>query len=371
MSFKDRWKIFIEKLKTPHGKKVFAIIIVVIVILGIAGWAIYNRYFKKDIVKPIVTSTSSIAVKTDKPVDKEASKLDGVSYEKDLANRHPIAVMVENHPDARPQAGLDKASVIYEAEAEGGITRFMAIFGAYDANKVGPVRSARTYYVDWNDEYDGFYAHVGGNADALALIEQLGIKDLNQFTYGTQAYWREPEDGKAIEHTMFTDTEKLRNIAKDNGWSTSTSDFTALPFKTDASKEARPEKQTITVNFSSSLYNVQWNYDKTDNIYKRTMAGEAHNDRISGTQLSAKNIIVQYIDRTPTTNGDESAWEVATIGEGKAEIYLDGKKIDATWKKSSHKDRTKYYDATGAEVKLNPGVTWYEVVPNGAVVTAE
>jgi len=370
MSFEDKWQLFVQKLKTPEGKKKLALSIAFIVVLIVLGWVIYARYFQKTISEPKKNTDTVIDVKKGTVEEKEESKLNGLSYVKSKANRHPIAIMIENHPEARPQVGLDKAQVIYEAEAEGGITRFMALYGAEDANKIGPVRSARTYYVDWDYEYDAFYAHVGGNADALSLIKQLGVKDLDQFTYGTQAYWRENEN-KATEHTMYTDTDKLRNIAKDNGWNTSTSDFSAFKFKNDIAKEQRPEKQIIHVNFSSDLYNVKWEYDRNENMYKRYMAGELHKDRITNEYLKTKNIIVQYVNRSLTTNGNESAWIMETVGEGQAIVFFDGKKIDATWKKPTLNDRTRYYDPAGAEIIFDRGNLWYEILPVNAVVTTE
>jgi len=366
----SRWQKFVEKIKTPQGKKILIIVIIFIILLGALGWVIYNRYFKHTI-KENIPNQIQFEVKKEKIEEKEVSNLDGVKYKKDIANRHPIAIMVENHPDARPQVGLDKASIIYEAEAEGGITRFMPIYGPEDADKVGPVRSARTYFLDWALEYNAFYAHCGGNSDALEIIPQIGIKDLDQFSYGTQAYWRESED-KAIEHTLYTDTNKLREIAKSNGWETSTSDFRALKFKTDIKEENRPQSQTVNVNFSGPLYNVQWIYDKKDNNYSRMMGGVNHNDRITGQQLKTKNIIVQEVPRSliEYANGD-TGWKMQTVGEGNAYIFLDGKKIDAKWKKENRNSRTIFYDPNGNEIELNPGVTWYEILPSLTSISVE
>lgn len=359
----SKWEQFKEFLKTPKGKKFIIIFIIILIVLGALSWFIYNRYFKPQI-KETNNNKVELAVKQEKIEEKEQSKLDGDMYKKDVANRHPIAVMVENHTEARPQAGLDKASIIYEAEAEGGITRFMPIFGPKDADKLGPVRSARTYFIDWALEYDAFYGHCGGNEDALMLLSEVSVNDLDQFTYGTQGYWRENEN-KATEHTLFTDTNKLREIAKANGWSTSVSDFQAFKFKKEVDSANRPESEVININFSGPLYNVRWVYDKNSNKYNRFMADTEHTDRITGEQLSAKNIIVQEIPRSLITysNGD-SGWQMETIGEGNALVFMDGKKIDAKWKKESRTSRTIFYDPTNTEIEFNPGVTWYEILPS-------
>ena len=182
-------------------KKIWLVItiIVCLVIVSFVGYIVYVRYFKQQDLPVISNIIKKVA-----NVPKETSVLNGAEVEKTDAERRPIAVMVENHPDSRPQSGLSDASLVYEAITEGGITRFMAVYGPNVPKKVGPVRSARTYYIDWLQEYSALYAHVGGNLDALKKIKSLNIYDLDQFGIGDKAYWRLPQAGKAIEQTMYT-----------------------------------------------------------------------------------------------------------------------------------------------------------------------
>lgn len=359
-----KWVKFKEWLKTPKGKVIFTVIIIGFLILLTAGFVVYDRYFKKDKTGQASSQNSpGVNFKKEPEVKKATSMLDGIQYPEVVANRHPLGIMIENHPEARPQTGLDKAKIVYEAITEGGITRFMAMYGPESAEKVGPVRSSRTYYLDWCLEYDCFYSHVGGNLDALQLIPKLDINDLDQFKYGTQAYWRVPEKGKATEHTMFTDTDKLWQIAKDNGWNMS-SDYTSLEFKTEAPLEQRPELSSITIDFSSPGYKVKWTYDKSSNNYLREMAGVAHNDGVTGKQLTAKNVIVQEVQRwSAVTEINEEGWAMKTVGTGKAKIFIDGKLTDGTWKKTDRNARTKYYGTDGQELSFNPGNTWVAIVP--------
>jgi hypothetical protein len=371
-SIKEIWSDFKEYAKTPEGKKrIIAAILILLLVLGVI-YTVYLRYYKKE---KVVNNATTVLPKVASPVATEPKKivsyLDGQKYTEDTANRHPLAIMIENHPDARPQSGLDKAKVIYEAVTEGGITRFMAIYGPEGASKVGPVRSARTYFVDYDVEYDGFYAHVGGNLDALELINQLGVKDLDQFRYGSEAYWREPDAYKATEHTMYTDTEKLWNIAKNNGWDMKAT-FDSLPFKEEANKDQRPESQSVTINFSSSGYLVNWQYDKGCNCYLRNMAGEQHKDAQSGEQLKSKNIVIQELERwyAPTSINEEG-WAMQTVGEGNVKVIIDGKTIEGKWKKDNIHSRTQFYDSNGNQIKFDPGVTWYEIISNGTPVTIE
>jgi len=365
------WIKFKFWVKTPEGKKKFILILVFSIIILALFITIYLRYFSNKTNSDSTKSSNIFPGKTDETptIKTTVSLLDGLKYNEDISNRHPLAVMIENHPDARPQSGLDKAKIIYEAIAEGGITRFMTIFGPDSASKVGPVRSARTYYLDWALEYDAFYAHVGGNIDALDLIPKIGIKDLDQFRYGTEAYWRVPQAGKATEHTMFADTDKLYSIAKNNKWDM-TANFTPLSFKDDVKTELRPTTQSVTINFSTNTYKVKWQYNNDDNNYERYMAGIAHKDAVSGKILTAKNVIIQEVNRQPAvTRINEQGWTMQTTGTGKAKIIIDGKVIDGTWKKKDRNSRTTFADNNGDEIKFNAGTTWYEIVPPGTDVT--
>ncbi|MEK9156279.1 MAG: DUF3048 domain-containing protein [Patescibacteria group bacterium] len=327
--------------------------------------------------------TRDVAVKTDEiKVEKPATivasgndqaPLDGVMTSAEAASRHPLAVIVENHPDARPQAGLDKASIVYEAIAEGGITRFMAIYGTEEAEKVGPVRSVRTYFIDWASGYNAYLSHVGGNIDALDQIKAEKSLDLDQFTYPS-SYWRDRNRSVASEHTMYTSTTKLREQAKTNGYSTA-NNFNVFKFKDDptaAEQDALPQSQKAKINFSSAQYAIEFDYDRETNSYKRKMAGSVHTDQITKNQITAKNIVAMTVDRRATvTRINEPGWDMDIVGGGKAKIFLDGKMIEGTWKKASKADRELFYDESGNEIIFNRGRFWIAVVPPDGTATAE
>lgn len=289
------------------------------------------------------------------------SKLDGLPYSSSVANRHPLAVSVENHPDARPQSGLSKASIVYEAITEGGITRYTAIFGPNDAKEIGPIRSARLYFMDYIKEYDAFFAHAGGNEDALAKMDSYKIKDLNHS--GNYFYRDSKGRNVASEHTLYSSTERLYNYAKSKGFDIETSTFSPFKFKTDG--PADPAGKGVTVDFSSASYKVSWTYDFATNSYTRFLGGVQDSDKIDNSPIKAKNIIVQVVTRKfePTGSYGSSNYVFNNIGSGKATIYQDGKEIQGTWKKTSLDSRTKYYDVSGNELEFNPGVTWYEIIP--------
>ena len=293
-----------------------------------------------------------------------SSKLSGAMVPVGSEALRPLAVMIENHPDARPQSGLGSADLVYEAIAEGGITRFMAVFGDPRVSvKVGPIRSARTYYVDFATELGAFYAHVGGNADALDELKSDGrIYNLDEFSVGEPTFAREFNRNVALEHTMYSTTDKLWNYATSNKNTPSTADYQSWQFAADPPASSLPQSQKVTINFSSSQFQVTWNYDPTTNSYSRVMAGQPHIDVDTNKQITAKNIILETVAKKPTTTRiNEQGWIYTLTGSGSAVVINNGHATPVTWKKSGT-DRTRYYTTDGKEVTLTEGTTWVEIV---------
>jgi hypothetical protein len=303
--------------------------------------------------------------------------------------------MVENSTAARPQSGLSSADVIYEAVAEGGITRFLAVYHCQDTAPIGPVRSARTYYLDFVSEYGEYplYAHVGGAnapgpADALSQIEGYGwggYNDLNQFSIGFPTFWRDYNRlGRevATEHTMYSTTTKLWDFAKSrkltnvdekkNSWDEK---FVSYTFKDDAPLTSRPASQSVHLAFwkGYSQYFIDWNYDKETNVYKRSNGGASLLDKNTNKQLTAKNIVVLYMQESNAHDGYENNIHLLykTKGVGKAVSYIDGKEIKGTWRKDGRTSRTLLFDLAGAGIKFNPGTIWFEIMPTDGVITVK
>lgn len=348
-------------------KRLIFIICAGVVLIGLVGIGLYFLNHEKQNAKKEETKA--------KPTLYQAP-LDGVMTDLESSTRHPLAIMVENHVDARPHIGINRASILYEAIAEGGITRYMAMYGTYDTDTVGPVRSARTYYVDWAHGYNAYYAHVGGNIDALDKISAENILDLDQFRYPS-AYWRDSNIRASSEHTMFASTPKLRAIAAENKYPTA-NNFTVYKFKDDpasdsAEGKALSEGQKVSVNFgNTATYNVVFDYDKKTNSYLRSLAGSPDLDRNTKEQITAKDIVVMTVQRqSAITRINEQGWNMTTVGEGQAKIYLDGKEIQGKWKKSSATDREIFYDSTGKEITFNRGKLWICVIPPEGTVTSE
>lgn len=328
----------------------------------------------------------------------ESCPLSGVMYSKDQKKwwekHRPLGVMIENHLESRPQSGINAADVTYEAVAEGGITRTLNVYYCQDAGIVGPVRSARTYFLDFISEYteNPLYAHVGGAntsgpADALGQINEYGwgsYNDLNQFSIGFPTYWRdESRQGHpvATEHTMYSATSKLwdvgvkrklTNVDKDGAaWD---KNFVKYSFKDDSVSSARPKSQIINIEFwNDPNYYVEWIYSPQDNVYLRKNGGSQHTDRNTKKQLSTKNLVILFMTEAHANDGYEGNAHMlyGTKGTGKASIFIDGKETKGTWSKKDRQSRTIISDSNGAQVKFNKGKIWFEIQAIGGVVTVK
>lgn len=386
------------------GKLIVTAILLYILSAGVS-YVLFNTILgKKTIISaPIPQATKTLGEKLqfdDSLPKTEACPLNGQKYsvqQRQWWEKHrPLGVMIENSKDARPQSGISSADVVYEALAEGGITRTMNVFYCQDAGIVGPVRSARTYFLDYISEYADYplYAHVGGAntpgpADALGQIDDYGwqsYNDLNQFSIGFPTYWRDYErlgHEVATEHTMYSSTEKLWKVGetrgltnvdkKGNKWDT---DFIPYKFKEDVPAAQRPASQSISFSFSENFtgdYSVQWDYDKATNTYLRTNGGEKHIDKDTGKQLSAKDIVILFETERRANDGYEGNLHelFGTKGTGKALIFMDGKETQGTWSKKTRTSRTILKDSAGKEILFNPGLIWFEILPIGNDVTVK
>ncbi len=286
--------------------------------------------------------------------------IDGVLVKKGEEKFYPAAIMIENHWDARPSSGLSKANLVFESITEGGITRFLAIYAdGSEISEIGPVRSARPYYLDWTSEFDAMYMHVGGSPEALNKIRNYNIKDLNEYYYGGY-YWR--NNGQARPHNVYTSGELVEKALDLKNLEAEDADYSTWKFKDDLPEGERPEKAEITIDYGSEVFNIIWKYDPESNEYIRQMDGEIHKDK-DGSEIRAKNIAVAYMKMWVLDEVGRKRFE--TIGEGKAVVFRDGKAVEGTWKKASRQGRTRFYNEEENEIEFNAGTTWIEVLPNG------
>ncbi len=290
--------------------------------------------------------------------------LTGESLEQELADPRVLAVMVENMVEAWPLSGIDEAYLIIEAPVEAAIPRLIAYFyEGQEVDVVGPVRSARPYYVDWAEGLDALYAHVGGSPEALELIASRDILDLNEF-YNGWYFWR--DESRGAPHNVYTSTELLFEAYDDyeerNGnW---TVDYEAWQFRQG---EARPmqDGQLIKMEFSPTygrLYEARWKYDAGENRYLRYQNGElfttAHGEWIWADNVVVIETEIEVIDAIGRRH-------IETISEGDGLLFKNGERIEITWSKESPEDRIKFLEKeTGEEIAVNVGKTWIEVLPD-------
>lgn len=346
--FKELRKGFLQRGKTSKKDKIiFGSALAVILLVGAGLLWFLNMQFIPNLV----------AYQPPKPVIKYYSPLSGVQVADEAATKRAVtAVMIENSPDARPQSGLADADVVFEAVAEGGITRFIALYQPSRPSLVGPVRSLRSYYADWAAAFDPSVAHVGGSGDALSMIRSgnYGI-DLDQF-FNDSSFWR--ANDRSAPHNVYTNFDKLDAANKAKNHTTSSFSFTP---RVDSKPVEKPNATHVTVDVSSGTFSVSYSYNASTNSYDRKQGGAPHTDREKG-QISPKVAVV--LKTAINIRSDALHMDITTTGTGKAYVFQNGTVVEGTWSKATPKERLILKDTSGKEIPLVRGQTWITTVGN-------
>ncbi len=331
---------------TRFTKKQWALIaacFVVIVAAGVEGVLFLAHHFNKQ--GPPVAQVQPTPRPTTEP-----SRLTGLPVNPDLNKRPITGVMIENSPDARPQSGLLDAGVVVEAIAEGGITRFLALYQEAQPSYIGPVRSVRPYYLDFVLPFQAALAHAGGSPDGLHQVRDLHVRDLDEFANG-DAYWRVAS--RYAPHNLYTSSKNLDKVEKRKGYTSS--DFTSFLRKKDQALKT-PKASSINFVLSGFFYNVNYRYDKKSNSYLRSEGGAGHRDERSHKQLHPKVVIALVMSYSLASDGKHSIYDAT--GTGRMFLFQDGNIIKGTWKKLSRSSQVSFLDSEGKPLKLNAGQTW-------------
>lgn len=288
-----------------------------------------------------------------KGADKIYAPLSGLETTQELAARPVTGIMIENSPDARPQSSLSQAGVVFEAVAEGGITRFLALYQETRPNVIGPVRSLRIYYLDWAMGFQAPVLHVGGSAEALGFVRDRGARDLDQFSNSSLTY---RTGDREAPHNAYSNFDRIDAANSEKGYTSSS--FSPYKRKKDA-PSAAPTSTSIVVNYSGALYQAEFRYDAPSNSYLRFIAGTSDVDRENNQQLAPKNLVVLDM---PTTHNNGYA-VMPSIGSGSGTVYLDGISIPVTWNKANYDTMIELKDADGNPITLNRGQTWFAIQP--------
>ncbi len=327
---------------------------------------------------PSPTTAPTVAPTTPPPTPEPTpvlvpAPLTGLPVTPEAAARQPIAVMIDDHADARPQSGFNAASVVWQAPAEGGIPRYMLIFQDQIPTDIGPIRSARQYYIEWAAEWRAMYVHAGGSPQAIATLNAVGhgqwVYNADEFRWGGQYLWRATD--RFPPHNVYTDGEHLRRLAQRLGavdepltarWS----------FGPDRQPQLRPTGGEITVVYPYET--IVYRYDRATNRYVRYTCHYACErpelrtpqvDRADGQVVAPKNVVILRMAFGPLNDGhpNKNRLEAQNVGEGQAWISTGGRTVKGTWRKAGPKAPTLLFDRHGEPITLTAGQTFVQVIP--------
>ena len=350
--------LFSQKLSWPKTKKGWAgVALALLVVIGL----IY-------LLLPSSPHKNAIAVLRTKTVPKSdlvASTLSGLPVAPSV-NKVPVTgVMIENSTQARPQSGLSNAGVVFEALAEGGVTRFLALYQDTAPSNVGPIRSARPYFVSWDMGFDGSYAHVGGSPDALNDIKAWGTKDLNEF-YNGGSYHRIAS--RAAPHNVYTSIDTLNQLELSKGF-TSTN-FSGFPRK-KAAPSPKPTDTTVNFALSGPDYNVSYAYNSKTNTYERSEGGASMIDANNNQQIDPNVVIAIVVPETQGALDSSGAYysNYNVLTSGAAYVFQDGILTTGQWSKTDNSSQITFTTSGGQSLKLNPGQTWITAITSSSQLT--
>ncbi len=300
-----------------------------------------------------------------------------ITIVKEDSNDRPLAVMIDNNIGDAKHAGLLDSYVNYEIIVEGGLTRIMAIFKDRQVGVIGPVRSARHYFLDYALEHDAIYAHFGWSPSAEDNIKELNVQNINGMV-DTSGFAR--DKNLPSPHNVFTTTNKLKNVAETKGYLTTSNSWKVFEYSTDEIELNKNEKgeaveksnlQTasrISIDYSATE-NRSYNYDSVNQYYLRSTNGKAHIDRRTDGQLHYKNIIIMKVENK--TMDDEGRQDLITVGSGSGFFITNGYSLPINWAKSARNAKTIYTYADGTPLKLNDGNTFIQIVPISSNIVIE
>lgn len=386
---KSRLKFSLRPLATFLSEKKWYILFILLIISSISSFAfVYYALFIKgktdmaELTKDIYLVSLGnqekdfyFSFEVEVPKTKENpinGELFTASDYQSFTSKPILAFMVENHPSARPQSGFSKADIVYETLVEGGITRMMAVYWSKSSTlkEVGPIRSARQYFLEWLSPYDPIYVHIGcayssnPKIGACMNLSKYGLNFINGLPGST---WR--DNSRYSPHNAYSSAKRAyktaRRVKKYHEPTQKLIDkISSWEFKSDSPPSERGNKKKAKVVFFKRLnnygiYDLVWQYDKSSNSYKRYLGGKLDKERRNNKVIQPKVVIIQKT-KIRSANDSKAHMIIDTIGSGKAVILQDGQAIQATWKKQNRRTRTIYYykDKPNEKVQFNRGQVW-------------
>lgn len=277
----------------------------------------------------------------------------GLEISSSAMNNIPFMTIIENSKPARPQSGLSEADIVFETMAEGGIPRFIALFHSNSPKEIGPVRSARPYFIMLAKEYNLPFGHCGGSPEALDAIDKEHLMSMNEFANGPY-YWR--DKSRKAPHNLYTSAEKIRKLITNKNFIQKPS--SSLKFDKKYWDKSYNKAEKIDMQLSR-YYSTSYEYK--DGLYYKSMDNVKAIDRSTNRDIAVTNIVVQFAKIQPLPNDDNGRIQIKQLGEGTGYLISSGKYINIKWSKKDEKSPTILKDEQGNDVYLSPGKTWWHI----------
>lgn len=327
------------------------LIIIAAIVIALVGTVIYWQH-KLKIKQEVARQEAEM--------NNQAQAINGTMVPANIAKSRPIAIVVENHTDARPQSGLTSADIVYETLAEGGITRFLAVFQTQNPKEIGPIRSARPYFNFVANQWGAVYAHVGGSEIALDQLNTgvyKKVQDVNQFFFGDYFY-RSKE--RLAPHNAYTTLDLIRGLMEKKNWKewtpTKLGEFETIP-----TEQLQTTVTKISAKFFTANYTTNFVFDPTNGLYARSNGTVPAVDKNNDQQIFVRNVLIQYVDDYVVPMDPSPGLGLKLDGDGRAVLFTGGKATDGTWQYSQGEN--KFLDTEGNAMKFQPGETWVILMP--------
>lgn len=366
------------------------ILIIILCILVIIAGGIQVYKIKNNVPKIQETISKEENSKEEEPLIVKPKEIECFK-----GTERPIAVMIDNHSGAWPQANLNKAYLVYEIVVEGGETRLMAVFKGQNLEKIGPIRSSRHYFLDYALENDAIYVHHGWSPQAQNDITALAVNNINGIQEKSSDFWR--VNDKKSPHNMFTSTESILKIAERKGYSTTSNKKSILNYvgeevnlqekyesynaddiknQQEISENANTNTQILSASKviipHSNLQTVEYEYDENSKTYIRYARGKVQKDYITGENITTKNIIITMCDNYTLDDEEQKGRQgLKNIGTFDGYYITNGYAIPIKCIKQSRTSQTEYKDEKGNEIEVNDGNTFINICPTNAKVEIE
>lgn len=339
-----------SKSKVPR-KRIISITVVLALLLSLGGTFAYFKFFKKDTPEPVKK----------KPKEEQSLKIVDPNSKTRIE-----AVSIDNVAEAYPQKGLQDAFIVYEFLVEGGATRLVALYKDQNLKEIGPVRSARHYFIDYVMENDAIFVHFGRSPRAEKEINDFDIADIDGITADT-AFWRASD--YVAPHNAFTSSERISKFVKNAKYDSESDtplllNYSVKPVVFAAGDGAQP---TTDVTIYYSQLSTEYKYNPETKSYEKYSYGDPHMDANTDKVVSVKNIIVAQVPMFPLTGfgAGDGRQDTNNVGSGTGYFITEGQYIPIKWEKKSREAQTKYYKQDGSPLKVNDGNTFIQMQPEG------